>query len=225
MVCHATTCRMARNPSRVAVKRREVGGLQGEAFSALDLSEIGCVESHPTRISGRSSVDPAPRRCHCRHFQGQNRHFQGRRGRDISTHAKFAKVWVGFPRFRATRIGAKLQSVTNCGAVRCGSAARFRRSAHVAKGTPWSAEYYWSLSCFSRVFIRHDYFRGFLTALREGFISGHFSGRSAPKPGRFGKPARFTVSRDGISQKRRGIISDLFPANLRDMRDSDLCRL
>ena len=85
MVCHATTCRMARNPSRVAVKRREVGGLQGEAFSALDLSEIGCVESHPTRISGRSSVDPAPRRCHCRHFQGQNRHFQGRRRRNFHT--------------------------------------------------------------------------------------------------------------------------------------------
>ena len=85
MVCHATTCRMARNPSRVAVKRREVGGLQGEAFSALDLSEIGCVESHPTRISGRSSVDPAPRRCHCRHFQGQNRHCQGRRRRNFHT--------------------------------------------------------------------------------------------------------------------------------------------
>ncbi len=36
-------------------------------------------------------------------------------------------------------------------------------------------------------------------------ISGHFSGRSAPKPGRFGtsraKPARFTVSRDGISPR------------------------
>ena len=85
MVCGTTTCRMARNPSRVAVKRREVGGLQGEAFSALDLSEIGCVESHPTRISGRSSVDPAPRRRHCRHFQGQNRHFQGRRRRNIHT--------------------------------------------------------------------------------------------------------------------------------------------
>ena len=85
MVCHATTCRMARNPSRVAVKRREVGGLQGEAFSALDLSEIGCVESHPTRISGRSSVDPAPRRCHCHHFQGENRHFQGRRRRNFHT--------------------------------------------------------------------------------------------------------------------------------------------
>ena len=85
MVCGTTTCRMARNPSRVAVKRREVGGLQGEAFSALDLSEIGCVESHPTRISGRSSVDPAPRRCHCRHFQGQNRHFQGRRRRNFHT--------------------------------------------------------------------------------------------------------------------------------------------
>ena len=85
MVCHATTCRMARNPSRVAVKRREVGGLQGEAFSALDLSEIGCVESHPTRISGRSSVDPAPRRCHCRHSQGQRHHFQGRRRRNFHT--------------------------------------------------------------------------------------------------------------------------------------------
>ena len=30
-------------------------------------------------------------------------------GDEISTHAKFAKVWVGFPRFRATRIGTKLQ--------------------------------------------------------------------------------------------------------------------
>ena len=112
MVCHATTCRMARNPSRVAVKRREVGGLQGEAFSALDLSEIGCVESHPTRISGRSSVDPAPRRCHCRHFQGQNRHFQGRRRRNfhtrqirkslggfskISRHANRNKITVSVP--------------------------------------------------------------------------------------------------------------------------------
>ena len=113
MVCHATTCRMARNPSRVAVKRREAGGLQGEAFSALDLSEIGCVESHPTRISGRSSVDLAPRRCHCRHFQGQHRHFQGKRRQNfdtrlirkslggfskISRHANRNKITVRFPR-------------------------------------------------------------------------------------------------------------------------------
>ena len=30
-------------------------------------------------------------------------------GDEISTHVEFAKVCVGFPRFRATRIGTKLQ--------------------------------------------------------------------------------------------------------------------
>ncbi len=109
MVCGTTTCRMARNPSRVAVKRREVGGLQGEAFSALDLSEIGCVESHPTRISGRSSVDPAPRRCHCRHFQGQNRHFQGRRRRNFHTR-QIRKSLGGFSKISRHTNRTKLQS-------------------------------------------------------------------------------------------------------------------
>ena len=67
MVCGTTTCRMAGNPSRVAVKRREVVGLQGE----------------DRRWS--ISVGPATKSSPFRHFQGQNARFQGRRRRNIHT--------------------------------------------------------------------------------------------------------------------------------------------
>ena len=176
MVCGTTTCRMARNPSRVAVKRREVGGLQGEAFSALDLSEIGCVESHPTRISGRSSVDPAPRRCHCRHFQGQNRHFQGRRRRNfhtrqirkslggfskISRHTNRNKITVSFLHRRGGS-GRRLCRLFCC---------RLRATVGRDHSTLGQQKYV-PKSAFWRLF--DDNSRG---------LSGHFTGRQAPNHG------------------------------------------
>ena len=67
MVCGTTSCRMAGNPSRVAVKRRKVVGLQGE----------------DRRWS--ISVGPVTKSSPFRHFQGQTARFQGRRRRNIHT--------------------------------------------------------------------------------------------------------------------------------------------
>ena len=87
---------------------------KSEAFRAKlflpCVSQIqGALRAHRTPNSGLFPLGPAPKSRPFRHFQGQMIATFRVGGDEISTHAKFAKVWVGFPRFRATRIGTKLQ--------------------------------------------------------------------------------------------------------------------
>ena len=122
MVCGTTTCRMARNPSRVVVKRSEVVGLQGEASFTLHLSDFGCFASPSDTKFGSISVGPGPKSSPFRRFQGRNAHFQGRRRRNfhtrpirkslcgfskISRHANRNKITVSFQRLPIRRFGGR----------------------------------------------------------------------------------------------------------------------